>query len=220
VTADLLEVTDLRVDIPVRSGTVHAVGGVSFSLAPGETLGVVGESGSGKTMVAMSVMRLLPPGARIAGGSIKVLGTDITSMREKDVRRIRGRDIGMVFQDPMTSLNPLMTLGSQIAEPVRAHSGASKAEALARAEEVLGLVGMPRPAERLRNYPHELSGGLRQRAMIATALACSPRGNQLLISLFAVALNGPSPIPKITRTTSSMPTVTTRSGVRMARHLR
>ncbi len=175
MTADLLEVTDLRVDIPVRSGTVHAVGGVSFSLAPGETLGVVGESGSGKTMVAMSVMRLLPPGARITGGSIKVLGSDITSMREKDVRRIRGRDIGMVFQDPMTSLNPLMTLGSQIAEPVRAHTGASKAEALARAEEVLGLVGMPRPAERLRNYPHELSGGLRQRAMIATALACSPK---------------------------------------------
>ena len=175
MTTDLLEVTDLRVDIPVRSGTVHAVGGVSLSLAPGETLGVVGESGSGKTMVAMSVMRLLPPGARITGGSIKVVGNDITSMREKDVRRIRGRDIGMVFQDPMTSLNPLMTLGSQIAEPVRAHTGASKAEALARAEEVLGLVGMPRPAERLRNYPHELSGGLRQRAMIATSLACSPK---------------------------------------------
>jgi peptide/nickel transport system ATP-binding protein len=175
VAAELLEVTDLRVDIPVRSGTVHAVGGVSFSLAPGETLGVVGESGSGKTMVAMSVMRLLPPGARITGGSITVLGTDITSMREKDVRQIRGRDIGMVFQDPMTSLNPLMTLGSQIAEPVRAHTGASKAEAMARAEEVLGLVGMPRPAERLRNYPHELSGGLRQRAMIAMALACSPK---------------------------------------------
>ena len=175
MAGDLLEINELRVEIPVRRGTVHAVGGVSLAVRPGETLGVVGESGSGKTMVAMSVMRLLPPGARIAGGSIKILGTDVAALPEKQVRQIRGRDVGMVFQDPMTSLNPLMTLGAQIAEPVREHEGASRAQALARAEEVLGLVGMPRPAERLRNYPHELSGGLRQRAMIAMALACSPK---------------------------------------------
>jgi peptide/nickel transport system ATP-binding protein len=175
LAGELLEVRDLRVEIPVRRGTVHAVGGISIDVDPGETVGVVGESGSGKTMVAMSVMRLLPVGARISGGSIKVLGTDVSSISEKEVRQIRGRHVGMVFQDPMTSLNPLMTLGSQIAEPVRAHSRASRAEAMTRAEEVLGLVGMPRPSERLHNYPHELSGGLRQRAMIAMALACSPK---------------------------------------------
>ncbi len=175
MTDELLRIEDLRVEIPVRSGTVHAVGGVSLSVRPGETVGVVGESGSGKTMVAMSVMRLLPPGARIAGGSITIAGTDVTSLSEKQMRQVRGSDVGMVFQDPMTSLNPLMTLGAQIAEPVRAHKGVSRDEAMARAEEVLGLVGMPRPAERLRSHPHELSGGLRQRAMIAMALACSPK---------------------------------------------
>jgi peptide/nickel transport system ATP-binding protein len=175
VAGALLEIKDLRVDIPVRSGTVHAVGGVSLAVGPGETVGVVGESGSGKTMVAMSVMRLLPPAARISAGSITIQGRDVTSIPEKQMRQVRGRDVGMVFQDPMTSLNPLMTLGSQIAESVRAHSDVSKAEALLRAGEVLGLVGMPRPAERLGSYPHELSGGLRQRAMIAMALACSPK---------------------------------------------
>ncbi len=175
MTDELLRIEDLRVEIPVRSGTVHAVGGVSLGVRPGETLGVVGESGSGKTMVAMSVMRLLPPGARITGGSITIAGTDVTAISEKQMRQIRGSDVGMVFQDPMTSLNPLMTLGAQIAESVRAHKGASRKEAMARTEEVLGLVGMPRPAERLRSHPHELSGGLRQRAMIAMALACSPK---------------------------------------------
>lgn len=175
VTNELLAIEDLRVDISVRSGTVYAVGGVTLSVKPGETLGIVGESGSGKTMVAMSILRLLPPGGRISGGSIYIGGTDVSTATEKQMRGIRGREVGMVFQDPMTSLNPLMRLGDQIAEPVRAHQGASKREALKRAEEVLGLVGMPRPAERLRNYPHELSGGLRQRAMIAMALACSPK---------------------------------------------
>jgi peptide/nickel transport system ATP-binding protein len=172
---ELLVIDDLHVDIVVRSGTVHPVGGVSLAVRPGETLGIVGESGSGKTMVAMSVMRLLPPGARISRGSIKIAGTDVTALPEKQMRQMRGREVGMVFQDPMTSLNPLMTVGSQIAEPVRAHNGATAEEAMARAKEVLGLVGMPRPAERLRNHPHELSGGLRQRAMIAMALACSPK---------------------------------------------
>ena len=175
MAGELLGITDLQVDIPVRGGTVHAVGGVSLSVRPGETVGVVGESGSGKTMVAMSVMRLLPPNARISAGSIRILGNDVTAVSEKQMRQVRGRDVGMVFQDPMTSLNPLMTLGAQIAEPVRAHNRVTKAQAMARAEEVLGLVGMPRPAERLRSHPHELSGGLRQRAMIAMALACSPK---------------------------------------------
>ncbi len=172
---DLLEISDLHVDIAVRGGVVHPVGGVSLTVRPGETLGIVGESGSGKTMVAMSIMRLLPPGARISHGSIKVAGTDVAGLSEKQMRQVRGREVGMVFQDPMTSLNPLMTVGSQIAEPVRAHNGVSREAATARAEEVLGLVGMPQPRERLRSHPHELSGGLRQRAMIAMALACSPR---------------------------------------------
>ncbi len=175
MAGELLEIRDLHVDITVRGGVVHPVRGVSFSVRPGETLGIVGESGSGKTMVAMSIMRLLPPGARISSGAIEVAGTDVTALSEKQMRRIRGREVGMVFQDPMTSLNPLMTVGSQLVEPVRAHNGASREAAMARAEEVLGLVGMPQPKERLRSHPHELSGGLRQRVMIAMALTCSPK---------------------------------------------
>jgi len=171
----VLDVAGVRVEITSRHSTTAVVDDVSLFVRPGETLGVVGESGSGKTMTAMSVMRLLPPGGRITAGSISVGGTDVVGLPESRMRQVRGRDVGMVFQDPMTCLNPTMSVGSQIAEPVRAHLGASRAEALARAAEILGLVGMPRPHERLRAFPHELSGGLRQRVVIAMALACSPK---------------------------------------------
>src|ERR1700677_986688 len=175
MTAPILEITDLRTEIRLRKGTVHAVDGVSLTVAPGECLGIVGESGCGKSMTALSVMRLLPSGGHIAGGSIVLDGTDITILDEEAMSRIRGNTVGMVFQDPMTSLNPTMKIGDQIAESVRLHRGVSWKAAHERAVEVLGLVGMPRPAERVGNYPHQLSGGMRQRVMIAIALACEPK---------------------------------------------
>jgi peptide/nickel transport system ATP-binding protein len=171
----LLELEDLQTRIRLRSGTVHAVDGLSLELDAGETLGVVGESGCGKTMAAMSIVRLLPKGGYIAGGEIRLNGRDLVKLPSAELRRIRGNEIGMVFQDPMTSLNPTMTIGRQIAEVVLTHRQVSKGEALNRATEVLDLVGLPRPAERVRAYPHELSGGLRQRVMIAMALACEPK---------------------------------------------
>ena len=170
----LLEIEDLHTEIRLRSRTVRAVDGVSFTVAAGETVGIVGESGCGKTMTGLSVMRLLPPGGRIAGGVVRFKGRDLVTADAQTMRSIRGNEIGMVFQDPMTSLNPTMTIGSQIASPARLHLGLSRAGARARAAEVLALVGMPRPAERLEEYPHQLSGGLRQRAMIAMALVCEP----------------------------------------------
>ncbi|MDA8052094.1 MAG: ABC transporter ATP-binding protein [Rhodospirillales bacterium] len=171
----LLEVEDLRTCIDQPGGTVRAVDGVSFHVEAGESVGIVGESGCGKTMTGMSIMRLLPANGRIAGGRIRFDGRDLTGLSEHEMRHIRGSEIGVVFQDPMTSLNPNMMIGEQIAEPLRFHRGANKAKAMERALEVLGLVGMPRPAERLRDYPHQLSGGLRQRVMIAMALACEPK---------------------------------------------
>jgi peptide/nickel transport system ATP-binding protein len=145
----------------------YAIDGVSLSVAPGECLGIVGESGSGsgsgKTMTALSVMRLLPGGGEVTGGRIMMDGTDVAGLSEAAMEDVRGNLIGMIFQDPLTSLNPTMTIGDQIAESVRIHRGASRAAALARAVEVLGLVGMPRPAERVTQYPHHLSGGMRQR---------------------------------------------------------
>jgi peptide/nickel transport system ATP-binding protein len=173
--APLLEIEDLRTDIRLRTATVHALDGVSLTVEAGECLGIVGESGSGKTMTALSIMQLLPPGGRIVGGSITLGGADIAGLNNRGMRQIRGNEIGMIFQDPMTSLNPTMTIGDQIAETVILHRGAAKKTALARAVEVLGLVGMPHPAERVGNYPHQLSGGMRQRVMIAMALACEPR---------------------------------------------
>src|ERR1700761_5042021 len=173
--APLLDIQDLRTEIRLRRATVHAIDGVSLSLAPGECLGIVGESGSGKTMTALSIMRLLPGGGEVVGGQIFVDGTDIAGLSEQKMEDVRGNLIGMIFQDPLTSLNPTMTIGDQIAESVRLHRGASRADALTRAVEVLGLVGMPRPAERIGNYPHQLSGGMRQRVMIAMALACEPK---------------------------------------------
>ena len=171
----LLEIDGLRTEIRRRKDSVRPVDGVSLTVAPGETVGLVGESGCGKTMTAMSVLRLLPPGGRITAGSIRMNGTDLVKLGPAEMRKVRGRDIAMVFQDPMTSLNPTMTIGRQIAGPVRAHLGFSRAAAMRRAEEVLGLVGVPRPAERIGDYPHQLSGGLRQRVMIAMALACEPK---------------------------------------------
>ena len=173
--APLLDIQDLRTEIRLRRATVHAIDGVSLSVAPGECLGIVGESGSGKTMTALSIMRLLPGGGEVVGGRIVVDGTDVASLSEEGMEDVRGNLIGMIFQDPLTSLNPTMSIGDQIAESVRLHRGASKSAALERAVEVLGLVGMPRPAERVSQFPHQLSGGMRQRVMIAMALANEPK---------------------------------------------
>ena len=171
----LLTIEDLQTEIRLRRSVVHAIDGVSLTVDAGECLGIVGESGCGKTMTALSVMRLLPGGGHITGGTITLDGTDITALSADGMRHVRGNQIGMVFQDPLASLNPTMTIGDQIAESVRLHRGVSWKSAHERAVEVLGLVGMPRPAERVGNYPHQLSGGMRQRVMIAIALACEPK---------------------------------------------
>jgi peptide/nickel transport system ATP-binding protein len=173
--ANLLQVKDLRTHIRMRHSTVQAVDGVSLTIAPGETVGLVGESGCGKSMTGMSIMRLLPPSGQIVSGSIRLNGQELTTLSKDEMREVRGNEVAMVFQDPMTSLNPTMTIGDQIAEPVREHRGVSKKQAMERAAEVLSLVGMPKPVERLRAYPHQLSGGLRQRVVIAMALACEPK---------------------------------------------
>ena len=173
--APLLQIEDLRTEIRLRSATVHALDGVSLTVEAGECLGLVGESGCGKTMTALSIMQLLPPGGHITGGRIMLGGQEISALDDNAMRHVRGNEIGMIFQDPMTSLNPTMTIGDQIAETVLLHRGADGKTARARAVEVLGLVGMPRPAERVGSYPHQLSGGMRQRVMIAMALACEPR---------------------------------------------
>jgi oligopeptide/dipeptide ABC transporter ATP-binding protein len=172
----VLSIRDLRVEIRTSNGVVRPVDGVTFSVRAGETVGLVGESGSGKTMTGMSVLRLLPDGGSIVGGSIEFDGRELTTLSPNELRRLRGNDIAAVFQDPMTSLNPTRTIGGQLREAYRIHRpGTSVAEANRRAEEVLALVRMPRPKERLRDYPHQLSGGMRQRAMIAIALLCEPR---------------------------------------------
>jgi peptide/nickel transport system ATP-binding protein len=174
--ARLLEVEDLKTQIKLRSGIVHAVDGLSFEVEKGETVGIVGESGCGKTMAAMSIMRLLPHRAYIAGGEVRLDGRDLVKLKDDEIRKVRGNDIGIVFQDPMTSLNPTMTIGRQIAEGVLIHHrDVSKDKALERAVETLDLVGVPRPKERVTDYPHQLSGGLRQRVMIAMALANNPK---------------------------------------------
>jgi peptide/nickel transport system ATP-binding protein len=173
--AHLLELDDLHTEIRLRRAVVHALEGVSLTVDPGECLGIVGESGCGKTMTALSIMRLLPPGGHIVGGKVLLDGKEISALEDNQMQHVRGNEIGMIFQDPMTSLNPTMTVGDQISETVRLHRGANNAQARDRAIEVLGLVGMPRPAERVDNYPHQLSGGMRQRVMIAMALACEPK---------------------------------------------
>ncbi|MEU8305396.1 ABC transporter ATP-binding protein [Actinomadura sp. NPDC048955] len=171
----VLAVEGLSTSIRLRKSDVGVVGGVDLRLHRGETLGLVGESGCGKSMTGLSVMGLLPPGGRVAGGSIKLAGQELVGLPEKRYQRIRGNEIAMIFQDPMTSLNPTKTIGDQVAEPVRLHRGANPKEARDRALEMLALVGIARPAERLGQYPHELSGGLRQRVMIAMALSCEPK---------------------------------------------
>lgn len=176
---ELLRVENLRTQIATGRATVRAVDGVSLTVQRGQTVGVVGESGSGKSMTGMSIMRLLPPGGRIVEGSIKLGGVELMELSEKQMRGVRGREVAMVFQDPMTALNPTMTIGDQVAETVRIHRNVSRDQARKRALEVLDLVGIPRPNERMRAYPHHLSGGLRQRVVIAAALACEP---QLLIA--------------------------------------
>jgi len=173
--APVLEIQDLSTHIKLTHSVVQAVGNIDLHVEAGETLGIVGESGCGKSMTGLSVMRLLPPGGSIVGGSIKLNGRELVGLSEEDLRKIRGNEVAMVFQDPLTSLDPTKTIGYQVAEPVRLHRGASRAEALDRAVEVLSLVGLPRPKERLNDFPHQLSGGLRQRVMIAMALACDPK---------------------------------------------
>jgi len=173
--APLLQIEDLHTEIRLRSATVYALDGVNLTVEAGECLGIVGESGSGKTMTALSILQLLPPGGHITGGRVLLDGKAISTLDDEGMRHVRGNEIGMIFQDPMTSLNPTMTIGDQIAETVRLHRGADRQTALARAVEVLGLVGMPRPIERVKAYPHQLSGGMRQRVMIAMALACEPK---------------------------------------------
>jgi peptide/nickel transport system ATP-binding protein len=171
----LLTIDNLQTYVRQRSGVVRAVDGVSFTVDKGQTVGVVGESGCGKTMMGMSIMRLLPEGGYHAGGSINFDGRDLLTLTDREIQDVRGNDIAVIFQDPMTSLNPTMTIGRQIAESAIRHRGESSAVAMNRAAEVLGLVGMPRPKERLHDYPFQLSGGLRQRVMIAMAIVCEPR---------------------------------------------
>jgi peptide/nickel transport system ATP-binding protein len=170
-----LEIRNLSTHIKLPTGVVRAVGNVDLHIEQGETVGLVGESGCGKTMTGLSVMGLLPPGGAIVGGSIRLDGRELVGLPDQELRKIRGNEVAMIFQDPLTSLDPTKTLGYQVAEPVRLHRRASKQEALERATEVLELVGLPQPRERLRDYPHQLSGGLRQRVMIAMALACEPK---------------------------------------------
>ncbi|HZT47308.1 MAG TPA: ABC transporter ATP-binding protein [Hyphomicrobiaceae bacterium] len=172
----VLEVEGLQTYFYTRAGLVKAVDGVSFALRRGETLAIVGESGCGKSVTALSLMRLIadPPG-RIVGGSIRLDGVDLLGLDAEAMRAVRGNQISMVFQEPMTSLNPVMTIGRQIGEAVMLHQQLSQKAALARAVEMLQLVGIPEPKQRVKDYPHQLSGGMRQRAMIAMALACNPK---------------------------------------------
>ena len=171
----LLQIKDLHTDIEIRNGVVRALSGVDLHVNPGETLGIVGESGSGKTMTALSLMGLLPQGGKVSSGSIILDGQDLTKMPLHLKRKMRGTKVGMIFQDPLTSLNPTMKIGLQVCEPLRVHEKLSKRAALARAIEILKRVGMPRPEVVINNYPHQLSGGMRQRVMIAMALVCKPR---------------------------------------------
>jgi oligopeptide transport system ATP-binding protein len=173
--ARLLDVEDLKMYFHTRDGVVKAVDGVSYTLDAGETLGVVGESGSGKSVTSLTVMRLIqmPPG-KIEGGDAKFRGESVLTKTEDEMRQIRGNRIAMIFQDPMTSLNPVYRVGRQIAEPLALHKGFSKREAWDRAVELLDLVGIPNPEKRVKDYPHQFSGGMRQRAMIAMALSCDP----------------------------------------------
>ena len=171
----LLKVENLKTSFNTSAGEVHAVRGVSFDLNEGEALGIVGESGCGKSVTMMSIMRLLDSNGKIVDGEIYFEGKDISKFKDSEMNSIRGNDIGMIFQDPMTSLNPVYTIGNQLIEPLMKHKKMNKKEALEEAVKMLGLVGIPSPEKRINQYPHEFSGGMRQRAMIAMSLICHPK---------------------------------------------
>jgi peptide/nickel transport system ATP-binding protein len=175
----ILEVRNLRTSFPTEDGVVHAVDNVSFNVKRGEAVALVGESGCGKSVTAMSIMRLLARPGRITGGEVRFKGRDLAALPEKEMRKVRGNDIAMVFQEPMTSLNPVFKIGAQVAEAIRLHRKVSKKEAWKQAGDMLELVAIPDPHKRLDDYPHQLSGGMRQRVMIAMALSCDP---ELLIA--------------------------------------
>ncbi len=173
---DLLNVQGLETRFKTREGTVHAVNGVSFDLKEGETLGIVGESGCGKSVSVLSMLRLIPsPPGKVEAGTAMYQGRDLLTLSDDEIREIRGAQISMVFQDPMTSFNPVLTIGRQVAEPLEIHNGATRAQSEKRAIEILSLVGIPNPKDRLNDYPHQFSGGMRQRVMIAMALICNPQ---------------------------------------------
>ncbi|GIV63424.1 MAG: ABC transporter ATP-binding protein [Bellilinea sp.] len=177
---DILQVQGLETQFRTREGIIHAVNGVSFNLKEGETLGIVGESGCGKSVTVMSMLRLIPsPPGRVTAGKALFQGRDLLTMSDEEIRHIRGAQISMVFQDPMTSFNPVLTIGRQVAEPLEVHMGMNQKEAEDRVAEMLAKVGIPNPKDRLNNYPHQFSGGMRQRVMIAMALVCNP---QILIA--------------------------------------
>lgn len=171
----LIKVEDLKTYFYTEDGVVPAVDGVSFSIEAGKTLGLVGESGCGKSVTSLSIMRLIPPPGRIVRGKILFDGTNLLDLPESEMRKIRGNKISMIFQEPMTSLNPVFTVGSQIAEAIQLHQGLDRNSAMERAIELMRLVGIPSPELRVKDYPHQLSGGMRQRVMIAMALACNPK---------------------------------------------
>ena len=174
MSENLIEVKKLVTQFSGKNGTVTAVDGVSFHIKKGETLGIVGESGCGKSVTSMSILRLIPPqSGKIASGEILFKGKDLTRLNQKEIRQIRGNEIAIIFQDSMTGLNPVMTIGKQLVETITAHSKMDKKQAWKRAEEMLMKVGIPSPAQRLKEYPHQLSGGMRQRVMIAMALSCN-----------------------------------------------
>lgn len=172
---ELLKIDNLQLSFHTYAGEVQALRGVSLSLDHGEAIGIVGESGSGKSVTSLSIMRLLPPAAEVKKGEIKFEGRDLLSLSEAEMQQIRGNEIGMIFQDPMTSLNPVYTVGNQIMEPLILHQHLSRDEAAKKAVEMLSLTGIPDPEKRFKQYPHEFSGGMRQRAMIAMALSCQPK---------------------------------------------
>ena len=172
----LLQVSDLVVEFSTENGIVRAVDGVSFDVYPNETVGIVGESGCGKTVSGLSLLRLIPsPPGRIVSGQIKLLGRDLVKLSDAEMRDIRGHDISMIFQEPMTALNPVFTIGNQMVDVLKRHRGLTRRQARAAAVEMLDKVGIPAPADRVDEYPHQLSGGMRQRVMIAMALSCDPK---------------------------------------------
>jgi oligopeptide transport system ATP-binding protein len=175
VAEPLLSVQDLRVQFWTRRGTIHAVNGISFDIAPGETLGIVGESGCGKSVTALALLGILARAGRVVGGTAQFGGRDLLKLSDRELRSVRGREIAIIFQDPMTSLNPVLTVGRQIREALETHFGLSRGPANARAVELLDRVGIPHAKARAGDYPHQFSGGMRQRAMIAMALACKPK---------------------------------------------